>query len=307
MDWLNYHHLLYFWTVVREGTIAAAAQRLQLAQPTISTQLRALETALGVSLFTRDRRKLELTETGLVVYRYADDIFVLGNELLDTVKGRPTGHPIRFRVGVADVVPKLVAHRLLTPALGLDEPVRLICNEGKPEQLLARLVVHEVDVVLSDAPIGPSTHIKGFNHLLGECGVTVFATGPVAARYRIGFPQSLNGAPWLLPTENTSLRRALDQWFAATGIRPLIMGEFEDSALKKVFGQEGMGLFVAPEVIADEVCQQYTVEQVGLIPEVREQYYAISVERKVSHPAVVAIAQAARDKLFKSDHLQAND
>lgn len=300
MEWLNYHHLLYFWTVAREGGIAAAAQKLNLAQPTISTQIRTLETAMGVELFHRDSRKLVLTETGRIVCRYAEEIFSLGTELADVVKGRPVGQPMRLHIGIADVVPKHVAHRLLAPAFTIDEPVRLICTEGKPEHLLPRLSVYDLDVVISDAPIGSSARIKGFNHLLGECGVAVLATERIAAKYRSNFPNSLDGAPWLLPTETTSLRRSLDQWFDNLGIRPRIVGEFEDSALKKVFGQEGLGLFVASDVIVDEVCKQHDVAVIGHIPEVREHYYAISVERKVRHPAVVAIAQAARDELFKS-------
>ncbi|MGB0716014.1 MAG: transcriptional activator NhaR [Phycisphaerae bacterium] len=298
MEWLNYHHLLYFWMVAREGSIAAAAERLHLAQPTISTQLRTLEQTLGAALFDRSGRRLRLTETGSVVYRYADEIFSLGRELVDTVKGRPTGSPLTLNVGVADALPKLIAHRLLMPALDEPDGIKIVCTEGKPEALLAKLSIHELDVVLSDAPISSNVSIKGFNHLLGECGVTVFGVKKLATKYKRGFPDSVDGAPWLLPTVNTTLRRALDQWFDSCDIHPVIMCEFEDSALKKVFGQAGRGLFAAPSVIEKEICRQYDVSVVGRIEDIREQFYAISMERKVRHPGVLVLTQAARTKMF---------
>ena len=297
MEWLNYHHLLYFWVVAKEGTIAAACKELHLAQPTISAQLRSLERSLGEKLFMRVGRNLALTETGRVVYRYADEIFSLGRDLLDTVQGRPTGRPLRFNVGVADVLPKLVAYRLLEPALHLPEQVQLVCHEGSPAELLARLAVFELDLVLSDSPIGPDVRVRAFNHLLGECGVTIFGTKDLAAKYRRRFPKSLDGAPFIIPTANTSLRRAIDHWFDSEDIRPSVFGEFEDSALLKVFGQAGVGLFAAPTVIEKEVQRQYGVKVVGRLESVRERFYAISVEKKVKHPAVVAIADEARRKL----------
>lgn len=298
MEWLNYHHLLYFWMVAREGTVAAACERLNLAQPTVSAQIRTLEQSLGLELFDRSRRKMTLTDAGQTVYRYADDIFSLGSELLDTVRGHSTGRPIQFHVGIADVVPKLVAFRLLTPALADREGVRIICTEGKPNQLLAQLSIHELDVVLSDAPIGAGVSVRGFNHLLGECGATVFATPKLAQKYRRRFPASITDAPWLLPTSGTVLRRGLDLWFDAQGIRPRVVGEFEDSALKKVFGQEGMGLFVGPSVIERQVCKQYGVRVVGRIDKIREQFYAISMERKIRHPAVLSLTESARRDVF---------
>ncbi len=298
MDWLNYHHLLYFWTVAREGTIAAACDRLHVAQPTISAQLRKLETALGHRLFERSGRSLSLTETGRVVYRYADEIFSIGRDLLDTLKGRPVGSPLRFQVGVADVVPKLMTHRLLAPALQLQEPVRMICYEGKPADLLARLATHELDVVLSDSPVSGETGIRAFNHLLGESTISIFARSEEAPRYRRGFPQSLDNAPMLLPTLNTMMRRSFDQWFDTQGIRPEIVGEFEDSALLKVFGQHEACLFPGPSVIAKEIQKQYDVRLVGEVTDVHERFYAISMERRVKHPAVVRITDLARKKLF---------
>jgi LysR family transcriptional activator of nhaA len=298
MEWLNYHHLLYFWLVAREGSLAGGSKVLRLAQSTVSGQIRALELSLGERLFVRSGRRLVLTEIGRVVFRYADEIFSLGRELREVIRGRPIARPLRLVVGIADVVPKLVARRLLEPAVELAEPVHLVCHEDKPERLLAELAVHDLDVVLADAPAGPSVRIRAFNHLLGECDVVFFAAPRLAKAYARGFPGSLDDAPVILPTENTTLRRSLDQWFASHGIRPRVIGEFQDNALLKVFGQAGMGLFPASSIIADEVRRQYRVRPLGTLPGVRERYYAISVERKLKHPAVIAITEAARQTLF---------
>lgn len=301
MDWLNYHHLLYFWTAARAGSIAAACAELRLAQPTISAQIHALERAFGVKLFQKSGRGLTLTEAGRAAYRYADDIFALGRELRESMAGRPVASVPRLTVGVADVLPKLVAYRLLWPALMVPEAVRLECVEASPTQLLTRLSLNELDLVLSDAPIDPHVKVRAFNHLLGESPVVVFGTSSLAARHRRGFPQSLDGAPFVLPTRGTILRRSLDRWFEQQRVRPAIVGEFEDSALLKVFGQAGMGLFVAPSVVAEDVQERYDVKVVGRLPDVRESYYAISAERTLRHPAVAAITRAARDRLFKAD------
>lgn len=298
MDWLNYHHLLYFWVVAREGSISSACAQLHLTQPTISSQLRKLEKSIGEKLYHRVGRNLTLTETGQLVFRYADDIFALGQELTDVLRGRPTGSPLRFYVGVADVVPKLVAFRLLEPALHLPEPVQLTCEEGKLDYLLMELAGHRFDVVLSDQPLGAMVHVRAYSHLLGQCGVTVFGTAALARKYRSRFPKSLDGAPMLVPMRNTSLRRALDQWFDSEDIQPKVMGEFEDSALLKVFGTAGVGLFAAPSAIEQEICRQYRVRPLGELPDVQERYYVISTERKLQHPAVEAISEAARKELF---------
>jgi len=298
MEWLNYHHLLYFWTVAREGSVTRAAGELRLGQPTVSAQIRTLEEALGEKLFTRVGRNLALTEVGRVVFRYADDIFSLGRELLDAVKDRPTGRPILFQVGIADVITKLIAYRLLRPAFELSAPVRLVCREGKPDRLLAELAVHDLDLVLTDAPLGPTHKVKAFNHLLGECELTFFGSAPLARAHRRGFPRSLHGAPVLLPTDNTTLRRALDQWFDTEGIRPVVMSECEDNALLDVFGAAGVGMFAAPAAIEKEIRREYGVEVIGRVGSVRERFYAISIERKLKHPAVVAIVEAAREKMF---------
>jgi LysR family transcriptional activator of nhaA len=297
MEWLNYHHLLYFWTVAREGTIARASQELRLAQPTISGQIRALEDQLGEKLFLRSGRNLVLTDMGRVVYRYADDIFSLGRELMDTLKDRPTGRPMRFQVGVADEVTKIIAYRLLEPALRLPEPVHIVCRDGAPDRLLTDLATHALDLVIADTPVAPTIKIKVFSHALGETPVTVFATAKLAAPRRKNFPRSLDGAPFLVPTVGKTLRRTLDQFFEQQQIRPRIVAELDDSALLTTFGQAGTGLFVAPTVLEKEVMRQFGVTVVGRLDSVRERYYAISVERRLKHPAVVAISEAANELL----------
>jgi LysR family transcriptional activator of nhaA len=236
-----------------------------------------------------------LTESGRVVLRYAEEIFGLGRELQNTLKDRPVGRPLRLSVGVADVVPKLIAQRVLERALSMGQPVRLVCREDKPDRLVAELALHNLDVILSDSPVSPHVKVKAFSHLLGEYGITFFGVPVMASRYRKAFPKSLEGAPLLLPTENTMLRRSLDRWMDDASIRPDIIGEFEDSALLMTFGQRGAGLFPAPSPIAAEVARQYDVVPVGVIPGVREQLYAVSVERQIKHPAVAAVCDAARD------------
>lgn len=298
MQWLNYHHLLYFWTVAREGSVVRAAETLSLTQPTISGQIRALEDALGEKLFERVGRRLVLTEVGRLVFRYADEIFTLGRELLDTLNDRPTGRPYRLVVGVADVMPKLIVRRLIEPALALPEGVQVICREDKTDRLLAALSLHELDVVLADTPMAPGVSVRAFNHLLGESAVTIFGTRAIAQRLRKGFPRSLDQAPMLLPTENTVVRRSLDQYFAAHDIRPRIVGEIEDSALLKAFGEAGAGAFPGAAVLDKDICRQFGVQVIGRLDGVRERFYAISVEKKLKHPAVVAISENARRQLF---------
>ena len=290
--------MLYFWTVAREGSIARATQKLHLTQPTISAQIHALEESLGEKLFLRSGRRLVLTEVGQVVYRYAEEIFTLGRELQDVLAGRPTGRPVRLTVGIADQVPKLLAHRLLAPAFGLTEPVHLVCREGKLDRLFADLTTHSLDLVLSDAPLTADTRVRAFNHPLGETGVSVFGVAPLADKYRRGFPRSLDGAPFLLPTEGTSLRRSLEEWFDRERVHPVVAAEFSDSALLKVFGMGGVGLFAAPTAIAADVRRQYDVKALGTLEGVRETFYAITIERRLRQPALVAIMEAARNRLF---------
>ena len=297
MDSLNYHHLRYFWAAAREGGVTRASQRLHVSQPAVSAQIRDLEQALGEKLFSRSGRTLSLTEAGRVVYRYADEIFGLGTELMETLKGRPTGRPLRLVVGIANVIPKLVAFRVLQPAFRLPEGVHFECLEDRPDRLLAELATHRLDLVLADAPAAPSVRVRAYSHLLGECGVSIFGTARLAMSHRRGFPRSLDGAPFLLPTADSTLRRSLDQWFEAQGVRPHIVGQFEDSALLKVLGQSGLGLFAVPSAIDAEVRGQYGVRLVGRV-EIRERFYAITVERKLKHPAVVAISEVARREFF---------
>ena len=298
MEWINFHHLLYFWTVAKEGSITRACEKLRLAQPTISGQLRQLEESLGEKLLTKSGRGLVMTEIGQVVYGYADEIFGLGQELQDTLRGRPAGRPLRLLVGVSDVVPKLIAYRILQPALEMSVPVQLICQEDSPERLLTDLAEHRLDVVLSDAPTTSLPRVKAFSHSLGSCGVTLFGSAAIAARYRKGFPACLDGAPFLLPIEGSSSRRSLEQWMDSQQIRPKLVAEFKDSALMKTFGEAGAGVFAAPSAIEKEVRDHYKVGVVGRVSAVTERYYAISVERKLKHPAVVTICEAARGKLF---------
>ena len=294
MEWINYHHLLYFWLVAREGGLVAAGKVLHLSHPTLSAQVHSLEHQLGEKLFTKVGRKLALTDAGKVVFRYADEIFSLGRDMVDTIKGR-SGQPLRLTVGVADVVPKLVVRRLLQPALGLSEPVRLVCYEDSFENLLAGLALQTFDFVISDAPVPTGSLVRAFTHLLCESGVSFFGTKALVKAHRSAFPGSLNGAPVLLPIENLTLRRSLNQWFDLHHIKPRIVGEFEDSALLKAFGADGAGLFPAPSTIQDEVVAQYRVERLGEAKGVTERFYAISAERRLKHPGFVAISAAARE------------
>lgn len=298
LDTLNYHHLRYAWIVAREGGLVAAGRRLRLSHSTLSAQIRALEDTLGEPLFTRTGRRLVLTELGRIVCRYADEIFALGDEMVATVRGRPSGRPPRLRVGIVDVVPKLVVRRLLAPALALAEPVRLSCHEAPYDQLLADLARHALDLVIADAPVPPGSSVRAFHHQLGDSGVSVFGTPALVRRHRDGFPASLDSAPLLLPLEHLPLRRALDQWFGEHRIAPRVVAEFEDSALLKVFGADGAGLFVAPTVVEPEVAAQHGVTVLGRIPAVRERFYAVSIERRLANPAVRAISEAAREQLF---------
>lgn len=295
---LNYHHLRYFAAVVREGGVSKAAEKMRVSQPTISAQIRLLEDALGERLFQRQGRTLLLTDVGRIVDRYASEIFTTGSELLETVKGRPFGRVPRLAVGVANAVPKLVVYRLLRPATVGPEPVHITCTEDDPDQLIARLAVHALDVVISDSPASPHVRAKVFNHLLGESGTTFFATKPLAARLTRRFPRSLEGAPMLLPTPGTSLRHALEEWFGGAGIRPRVIAEFEDPALLKTFGEWGRAVFAAPTAVETDVLRSHRVAIVGRAPAVRERYYAISVERRLKHAAVAAITNAARTEMF---------
>lgn len=299
VEWLNYHHLLYFWVVAKEGSIVRAGQELGLAHPTISGQIHRLEEVLGEKLFSRRGRHLVLTEAGRVAFRYADEIFSLGREFVDTLKGRASGRPLRLVVGVADVLPPSLVRRFLEPAFRLGQDVQVVCRGDKSvDEFIAELALHRVDVVIADGPAGPGIPVRAFNHLMGECGTTFFATARLAAPLRRNFPAALDGAPFLLPGARSPVRRSLEQWFAANDIRPKIVAEFDDSGLARDFGREGMGVFAAPTVIESEVIHDVRVRVVGRSDQVRQQFYAISVERKIKHPAVAAICEAARRDIF---------
>lgn len=299
MDWLNYHHLFYFWVVAKEGSIAQASRELRLAHPTISAQIHRLEDVLGQKLFDRKGRHLVLTEFGRVAHRYADEIFSLGREFMDTAKGQPSGRPIRFVVGISDVLPKSIVYRILEPAFRLEENLRVICREDRSaDGFMGELAMHTVDVVLSDAPAGPGTSVQAFSHPLGECGTAFFAASELAKACRRRFPGSLDGVPFLLPGGNSALRRTLEEWFDSLKIRPKVVAEVDDAALAKVVGEAGFGVFAAPSVVEKEVLQRYRVELVGRVEEVRQRFFAISVERKIRHPAVLAISDAARKHIF---------
>ncbi len=299
MEWLNYQHLLYFWVVAKEGSIAGASKELRLAHPTISVQIHALEEVLGAKLFERQGRGLVLTEFGRVAFRYAEEIFSLGREFLDTAKGRPSGRPLRLVVGASDSLPKSIVYRILEPAFRLDEQVRVIVREDRSaEAFMGELAMHAVDVVLSDAPAAPGTSVRAFSHPLGECGTTFFAAPELAKTCRRQFPHSLDGVRFLMPSTNSTLRRALEEWFNALDIRPNVVAEIEDLALAKVVGEAGFGVFAAPDVIEKDILKRYEVQVVGRVEALRQRFYAISLERKIRHPAVVAISEKARNEIF---------
>jgi LysR family transcriptional activator of nhaA len=295
---LNYRQLHYFWVVAKTGSIVRACDQLNLTPQTISGQISLLEQTLRVDLFQRVGRQLELTEAGRLALPYAEQMFQLGNELEAMLRAQPDEQQILFRVGVADVVPKSIVYRLIAPTMELQEPMRISCREDKLERLLADLAIQRLDLVISDSPMPSHLDIKGYSQKLGECGISFFATPELAQRYGKDFPASMHGAPLLIPGQETVVRSRLMRWFADQNVQPRIVGEFDDSALMKAFGKSGSGIFIAPSVIADEVQAQYGVELLGQTDAVTESFYAISVERKVKHPGIIAITESARHKLF---------
>ncbi len=295
---MNYKQLHYFWAVAKTGSIVRACEQLNLTPQTISGQIGLFEKTLGVELFRRAGRRLELTETGRLALSYAEEIFDVGGDLEEMLRSHPGEQQVRFRVGIADVVPKSIAYHLLAPAMTLSESVRIVCREDKLERLLAELAIQRLDLVLADSPMPSEMDVKGYSHKLGECGVTFFATRKLATLHGSNFPRALHGAPMLIPGANTIVRGRLMRWFGERQIQPHIVGEFDDSALMKAFGQSGIGIFIAPSVIADEVQRQYGVKAIGRTDDVIERFYAISVERRLTHPAVVAVTEAARQELF---------
>jgi len=298
---VNYKHLHYFWMVAKEGGIARASERLHITPQTISGQISLLETHFGADLFTKVGRNIELTETGRSVLSFANEIFSLGSELEQMMHHLPEDRPQQFRVGVVDVVPKSIAHRILLPALKMSDSIRMVCREADLDTLLAELSVHRLDLVLADRPIPPTVSTRGFSHKLGECSVSFFATEQLQNKLTGDFPNNLNGAPILLPSRGNQLRADIDQWLDKNRIHPRIVGEFDDSALMKAFGQEGAGIFLAPSAIEDEVMHQYNVKSIGQSHEVKESFYAISVERKIINPIISAVMESANNSLFAKE------
>jgi LysR family transcriptional regulator, transcriptional activator of nhaA len=295
---LNFRHLYYFWVVAKEGSITRAAERLDVAVQTISAQLGLLEQSIGKSLLAPQGRRLVLTEAGRVALRYADQIFLLGEQMQEALADTDIGRTMRLTVGLSDSMPKMIASRLLEAALRLPQKVRLICHENSFESLLGDLSVHKLDVVLTDRPVPSGTTLRVFSHLLGESDVTLYGVPELAARYGTNFPSSLKGAPLLLPTRNHAIRGRLDHWFEAHEVRPEIVGEFDDNAMMNTFGHHGLGLFPASTALADDAMVEFGAVAVGELHEVREQFYAISNERKIKHPAVEAILTASHGVAF---------
>lgn len=300
MEWLNYHHLFYFWMTVKAGTVSEAAEMLHLARPTVAAQIRELEKSFGEKLFKKQGRTLVLTEFGVQIHKYADEIFAIGHELREFAKTGHTGTRKRFVVGLPDVVPKHIAFELLKPALHMPDRPRTVCYEGKLSDLLTDLALHKLDLVISDAPAPPNVEFKVYNHKLGECGLSMLAVPAIAKKYRKGFPDSMTDAPVLLPTDHTAVRRSLDIWLEDREIFPEIIAEFEDSGLMKVFGQHGEGIFPVPTAIEATIKSQFGVLLVGRIPEVRDKFYAISAEKRVQHEATQMVIKQAKNELF--DH-----
>lgn len=294
---LNYQHLLYFWAVVRSGSVARASEELALSAPTISAQLRTLEARLGEKLLAKSGRTLVPTEAGRLVYSYAEQIFALGRELLEALEHRPSARPLHLVVGIDDVVPKEIAYRILRPALAMQRAVRLLCREGTLERLTADLAVHDVDVVLSDAPVTPSLNVRAYSHSLGTTEVPWMATATLAKTLRRGFPRSLDGVPVLLPTDDTAIRRALDQWLDRHDLHPVMIGEFEDYAMLREFARAGHGFAPVPAILEDEFRREHGFARVGLADGVRAEFYAISVERRIKNPAVAEMIAHAREAL----------
>lgn len=305
MDWLNLHHLYYFWTVVREGSIAAASRRLDVGRPSISAQIKTLEISIGTPLFERRGKYLELTETGKLVHSYAEDMFRVGRELAETLRGGTNGRPTTLRVGVADVLAKIVSFELLQAAFDEEDRVALHCREEHPNKLFAELAVHELDLVLCDHPLPPSFDVRARTELLGESKITLFAQTELATKLAEGFPESLAGAPFLMPPRDSAVRRSLEAWFEDTGIRPEVVSEFGDSALMKMFGRAGHGAFPAPSAVASEVETVYDVKAIGTLDAVRDRVWAITPERRNELPAVRRILDHASSLLYRPENIRA--
>ena len=298
MEWLNFHHLRYFWMVARKGGVRKAAEELHVSQPSISAQLRLLEESLGEKLFKRTGRRLVLSEMGELVLTYADEIFAAGRELMNAVKQRPSGRRLRLNVGMTDSISKMMGFEFLKPALHFPDPTHVVCRMAAIEVLIVQLQAHRLDIVLADEPASSSLKAKTFSHRLGRSGITFCAVPAIAAKLRRNFPQSLNDAPALLPTENMGLRTVLETWFNDQGIRPRLVGEYEDSALMVFCATAGRGFSVVPTVVARAVLKHYGLRVIAKVEECGTEFFAITAERRVKHPAAMAITQHAYTSLF---------
>lgn len=297
---MNFKHLHYFWVAAKAGGVVKAGEQLHTTPQTLSAQIKLLEDRLGRRLFRKNGRQLELTEDGRVALRFADEIFALGGELETALREKrgTREQVLELRVGIEDVVAKSVAYKLLEPALGLAEPVKLICVEGGFNELMAQLALHRIDLVIADEPLTRKLSVKAFNHKLGSSPVSFFAAPELAARLRGPFPQCLDGAPMLVPGGSSSVRPQYDAWLERQGLHPRVVGEFGDGALMKAFGRQGRGVFLSPSVVEDEIVRQYGVQVIGHCEEISDDFYAITAERRITHPGVAAITQAARSELF---------
>jgi LysR family transcriptional activator of nhaA len=293
-DFLNFHHLRYFWAVAHEGSLRGASEKLGVSQPSICAQVKLLESALGEDLFRTKGRSLALTEFGQLILGYADEVFTLGGEILRAARQAPTSRALRLNAGIVDSFPKLMSYDILRPIFEHEPPVQLTCHEGKLPDLLAQLTTHRIDVVLSDEPASPGMTAKVFNHALGTCGVTFFAMPSLARSLQGRFPGNLDGAPALLPTQNCHLRRELEKWFTAVGVRPRVVAEFEDAALSKIVATRGLGFVAVPTLVAAEAIQRYGFTAIGETTELESSFFAITAERRLTHPAILALTAATR-------------
>lgn len=296
-DWLNFHHLRYFWAVAHEGSLRLAAEKLHVSPPSISAQITELERSLGEKLFRRQGRANVLTDAGQVALRYADEIFSLGQELTNAIKQRPSSEAIRLHVGIADALPKLVTNEILRPVFAMNQTIHVICREGKLDDLIAQLASHRLDIVLADEPASSGHNLRAFNHKLGDSSVTICAAPELAKKLKRGFPRSLQGAPALLPAESTPLRRSLEKWFQEIQVNPVVVAEFEDAALMKVVATEGKGFVALPSVVVKDAAARYDLMPIGTTDRCLEEFYAITAERRISHPAINLITDVARKLL----------
>ncbi|MBN8549650.1 MAG: transcriptional activator NhaR [Deltaproteobacteria bacterium] len=297
MRWLNYQHLYYFWHIARCGSVTGAARQLRLAQPTISAQMKSFEHILGEKLFQRSGRSLALTESGKLAYRYAEQIFSMGQEFLDVLDGTQGSSLQEFRIGIADVVPKSLAYRLIEPALRPENGVSVHCYEDKTEKLLAELSIGEIDLVIADRPIPPNVKVKAFNHFIGECGVSFLAARSLSRKLAKNFPSSLNGAPLLMPTAEAAVRHELDRWIDENGLTPRHVAAFQDRALMKLAAKDGKGIMPVPSAVEEEVCKEFQLERVGRIPNIKEQIFLISIDRRLKNPLLQLICREGQKGL----------